>query len=163
MSQLKTPASPNIVVVPDMAALDLTALVEKELNLTYLESLYRKWDYHVGNDGTEIVGRGRRYEALIWKPELRYGEGISSIAVRRHFKKEKAYGHPGAYMQWRRTCGLSGYHASIFDDRACYETPTGVLFISFSCFLEGFSAIRLQFIGTEWSRDFSFVAFREIP
>jgi hypothetical protein len=115
------------VVVPDLAAVDLTALVENELDLTYLDSDYRWWDYYRGNDGAAINGRGRKYEVLIWKPELKPDEIISSEAVRNHFKELRAFGHTGAFTQWRRVCGFNGYHASIPEDDGCFRLEDGDL------------------------------------
>jgi len=155
--------SSSIVVVPDMAAVDLTALVEKELDLTHLDSDYRRWDYYRGNDGAEISGRGRKYEVLIWKPELAPDETISSKIVSDHFKELKAFGHAGAFTQWRRVCGLDGYHATILEDNACCRNAGGNLCVPYSNFGDGLRGLSQDWIGGVWSDGWSFVGFRELP
>ncbi len=154
---------PNIVVVPDMAAVDLTALVEKELKLTYLDSDYRQWNYYIGVDKTVISGRGKRFESLIWKPELKPNETISSGVVCKHFKGLGGfYGHAGAFTEWRRVCGLNGYHTTILDDNSCVRFAGGRLCVPYSDFRGADRKLCLGRLGGGWSGGWSFVAFREV-
>lgn len=172
MVQLIHEVQTSIVVVPDMAAVDLTALVEKELDLTHLGSDYRRWDYYRGLDGSEILGRGRKYEVLIWKPDLKPNETIPYEVVRGHFKDLGGfYGHAAAFTQWRRVCGLNGYHATILDALTCLDAG-GDLYVPYSGFDDGLRWLGHRWLGSAWvdrdwvDRDWhaywSFVGFREI-
>lgn len=154
---------PNIVVVPDMAAVDLTALVEKELDITHLDSNHMQWDYYRGLDGSEILGRGRKYEVLIWKPDLKPNETIPYEAVRGHFKESGGfYGHAAAFTQWRRVCGLNGYHATILDDNGCYRDTSGGLCVPCSNFGDVDRKLNQRWLVDDWLVIWSFVAFREL-
>jgi hypothetical protein len=152
----------NIIVVPDLAAVDLTALAKSELNLTYLDPDYEQWNYYRGNDGKEISGRGKRFEVLIWKPELASGAYINSEPVRKHFRDLGFYGHAGAFTQWRRTCGLEGYHVSIPEDNGCWRDSDGRLYAPYSYFDDGRRELGHDWVGRKWNGYWSFVAFREL-
>jgi hypothetical protein len=154
--------APNIIVVPDLAAVELTALVKRELNLTFLDGEYARWDYYTAHDGTPISGRGKRFEVLVWKPELRSDQAISSEAVRKHFRDLGYFGHAGAFTQWRRTCGLEGYYASIPEDSACWRSSDGRLCAPYSIFLGGPRKLSRSWIRDDWGVRWSFVAFREV-
>ncbi len=154
--------APNIIVVPDLAAVDLTALVQRELNLTYLDPDYANWDYYQGVDKSVIRGRGLKFEVLTWKPDLKPNEAISSEEVRAHFRELNAFGHVGAFTQWRRTCGLEGFHVSIPEDNACWRTSRGRLCAPCSIFGGGRRELGRSWLGDDWDGDWSFVAFREI-
>ena len=160
--------APNIVIVPDISAVELTAQVkrgvkvgDKELPLTHLDSDYEKWGFYGGVDGKPISGRGKKFEAMIWKPELKSGETITSEAVREHFRKLVFYGHAGAFTAWRKTCGLSGYHASIPEDAGCWRYSGG-LYVPYSIFVGDRRELYHGWLGDGWDGRWSFVAFCEI-
>ncbi len=158
-----TTTSPtNIVIVPDMLAIDLIAATKRELNLTYLDSEYAAWDYYRGVDGTVINGRGKKFEVMVWKPELKPGERITSEAVRSHLRELGFHGHTGAFTAWRKTCALSGYHASIPEDNSCWRHSDGRLCVPSSDFDGGLRGLYRDWLGNDWSGRCSFVAFREI-
>jgi hypothetical protein len=150
----------NIVVVPDLAAVELTALVKRELGL-FVEPDYERWDYYIDINSQPIPGRGLKFEALVWKPELKPDEMISSEAVRKYFRDLGAFGHTGAFTQWRRTCGLEGSHASIPEDEACWRNPPKVDLGAPCCVL---SNTRRWFlpacVKSGWWASDSFVAFK---
>ena len=150
----------DIVVVPDLAAVDLTALVKRELDLTYIDPDYEQWDYYQGVDKSEIRGCGQKFEALVWKPDLKPDEKISFEAVRAHFRELDAIGHVGAFTQWLRTCGLEGYHASIPEDNACWPDSRGRLHAPCSIFVGGNRWLYHRWIGCGWDGYWSFVGFK---
>ncbi len=152
----------NIVIVPHMAAVDLTALVEKKFKLKFLDPNYRRWNYYRDVDGSEIPGPGRKYEVLVWNPELEPKEFISSDAIRDHFRRLNAFGHAGAFMQWRRVCGLSGHHATILEDSDCYRDEGGNLRVLYSRFVDGDRRLDMSWFDNDWDDNWSFVAFREL-
>ncbi|MFA6447117.1 MAG: hypothetical protein WCW31_02555 [Patescibacteria group bacterium] len=151
----------DIVVVPDLAAVDLTALVEKELKLTYLESDYKRWDYYRGVDGKEIPGRGRKYEVFFFQPKS--GEAVSSEAVRNYFKDLGGfYGHAGAFTQWCRVCGLHGYYATVLEDSDCYRDVSGGLGVPCSRFEVKHRELNMHWSAAGWRGGRSLVGFREL-
>lgn len=155
--------APNIVVVPDMPAVELIALAKKDLSLTYLDSDYATWDFHISFDGKPVEGRGKRFEVMVWKPELGRDDSISAEAVREHFRKFGFHGHAAAFTQWRRqNADVMGYHATLPKDCACWRSPGGGLYVPTS----GFDAVnrwlRNVWLGDGWGDDWSFVAFREL-
>lgn len=156
-------AAPNIVVVPDLAAVELTALVQRELGLTLLDQGYKRWNYYSDLRGQPIPGRGKRFESSIWNPKRKPSEILSSEAIREYFRALGFYGHTGAFIQWMRTCGLQGYHASIPEDDACWRSPSGGLHAPFSYFGNGRHELRLGWSGGGWSGSWFFVGFREVP
>ena len=154
-----TPSNGNIILVPDLAAVDFTALVKRELRLTYLDPDYERWDFYRGLDGKKIPGRGKRFEPLLWTP----GRQVSSEEVRSYFCERGMIGHVGAFTEWRRTCGLQGWHASIPDDNGCWRSPDGSLYAPYSDFDGGHRRLDQDRLADDWDDYFSFVGFRELP
>ncbi len=155
--------APNIVLVPDLAAVDLTALVKKDLNLTYLDADYARWNYYRDNDGKVIEGRGKKFEAMIYKPELGPNDVAASEAVRAYFRGRGFSGHAGAFTQWRRqNPGLMGYHASVLEDNACWRDSDGRLYVPYSFFDGDDRKLDRDWVGRDWDAGWSFVAFREV-
>jgi hypothetical protein len=156
----------DIVVVPDLAAAYLTALVQRgvklddqELSLTRLDPDYAKWDYHVGLDGKPISGRGKRFASKIWTPR----RDVSSVELRQCFQEDGGfYGHTAAFTAWRRICGLVGYHASIPKDNGCWRNPNGYLYVPCSRFDGGHRCLGQYRLDREWNAHWSFVGFREL-
>ena len=149
----------RFIFVPDVEATELTAIAKQELDLTYITPDSEPWDYYQGNDGKPISGRGKVFEVMTWKP----GRDVSSDEVREHFEKEGFYGHAGAFTQWRRTCGLSGYHASIPDNNGCWRRSDGRLHAPCSYFGSGERSLNQGWVDYPWRGGFwSFVAFREV-
>lgn len=158
--------APHIVVVPDMSAVELTALTkrcvrvgDKELPLTYLDPGYENWDFYRGIDGSVISGRGQSFETLVWKPELVANDVISSDAVRIYFRELGFYGHAGAFTEWRRTCGLMGRHASIPEDNDCWQHSDGEFCVPYSSFDGHYRSLDQCWIDDDWDGNWSFVGF----
>ncbi|MDO8584489.1 MAG: hypothetical protein Q7R83_04915 [bacterium] len=160
--------SDNIVVVPHIAAVDLTALLMEERDFTCsdLDPDYAYWNYYRAIDGKPISGQGKRFEVLVWKPKLAPWATIASNSVRRHFRRFGFYGHTGAFIQWLRIRGFTGYHASILDDNNCLLDRHNC-----HCSLSAYSVhhnrqIIRQIVPRphihEWRCGWSFVGFREI-
>jgi len=155
--------APNIVLVPDLAAVDLTALAKKDLNPTYLDPDYARCDYYRGVDGQVIKGRGLKFEAMIYKPELGPNDVIGSEAIRAYFRERGFTGHAGAFTQWcRQNPGLTGYHASILEDNACWRSSRGDLCVPSSFFGGGHRKLDQDWTDRAWNDYWSFVAFREV-
>lgn len=153
----------NIVVVPDLSAVELTALTKRDLNLTYLDTDYAKWDYYRDLDGNPIHGRCLKFEALVWKPELDPNSIISSEQARAYLRERGFYGHVGAFTQWRgQNPDLMGYHASIPEDAACWRRADGHLCAPYSYFDGGYRELGQDWVGSDWDDDWSFVGFREV-
>ncbi|MFA6429539.1 MAG: hypothetical protein WCV84_03520 [Patescibacteria group bacterium] len=148
----------NILLVPDLSAVALTAFAEKRLRLTRLDRGYKDWDYYRGQDGTEILGRGRWFEPLIWTP----GRSVGSEEVRGYFRDKGFHGDAGAFTAWRLTCGLNGWHASVPDDNGCWRHPGGYLCAPYSSFDGGDRGLYQGRVGGLWHVLFSFVGFREV-
>lgn len=155
--------APNVVVVPDLSAVELTAVAKRDLQLTHIDSDYERWDYYTGVNGLRIEGRGKKFEVLIWKPELGPNDVIASKTVRGYFQEQGGFhGHAGAFTQWRRACGLQGYHASLLDDNACWRHPDGRLGVPSSYFVGGRRELYRFWLDYDWHANWSFVAFREV-
>jgi hypothetical protein len=156
--------APNIVIVPDLAAVDLTALTKRDLKLTYTDGDYERWNYYTDLKGQPIAGRGLTFEASIWKPELKPDETIGSDVVRAYFRDHGGfYGHTGAFTQWRRqNPSLQGHHASILEDNVCWRRSRGRLYVPGSDFDGGDRRLNRYWIDGDWPVHWSFVAFREV-
>jgi hypothetical protein len=159
----------HIVIVPDIFAVELTALTKRgvrvgdgELPLTNLDSDYERWDFYRGVDGSVISGRGQCFETLVWKPKFKDDETISSEAVRVHFRELGFYGHAGAFTEWRRTCGLTGWHISIPENNGCWRHPRGGLYVPYSVFVSRDRELNQDWFGHAWDERWSFVGFRVV-
>lgn len=149
----------NVIEVPDMAAVDLTAATEKELNLTYLDSDYAKWDFYRGVDGTPISGRGKRFEFLTLEPKRQ----VSSREVREYFQAKGFSGHAGAFTAWFKERMPQDHHASIPDDNGCWRRSNGRLCVPCSYFSDGNRLLDSCWLdGDDWDDRWVFVAFREL-
>ena len=156
-------STPNIVVVPDISAVELTAATKRDLKLTCLDGDYANWDFYKSFDGQPIEGRGQRFEALVWKPEIGPDDVIASEQIRAYFRERGFTGHTGAFTQWRRqNPGLMGYHASIPVDRGCWRDSDGYLGVPYSDFGDGYRRLRQYWFDDDWDDDWSFVAFRVV-
>lgn len=152
----------NIIVVPDMAAVDLTALVIQELNLTPDElRWYEEWDYYLDMNRNPISGRGKSFKWDLWKP----GCKISSDEVREYFKARGFYGHAGAFTQWCRVYGLQGHHASIPDYKNCMHVyrQGHSEFVPSSSINDDERELRGYGAFHSWPEYWSFVGFSELP
>ena len=146
----------NFVLVPDLPAIKLTALVRRKLKLTYVDPEFAEWDYHTDRNGQPIQGRGLAFEALAWTP----GKVVSEDEVRSYFRDQGGfYGHSAAFMAWRRTCGLQGSHASIPEDEACWPHPDGSV-LPTSHFNHLGRELCLFGLGYNPRGEWSFVGFR---
>ncbi|GEM_PF-3258367 len=154
----------SLIVVPDLNAVDLTALVKRDRALTYLDSDVAAWDYYRGDKGQSIPGRGWQFEALVWEPQLGSSEIIPPETVRAYFRKHGYFGHTGAFIQWRHVVDLEGYHASIPDDYACWCRSTSVLYAPYSYYDEDEDIRELAKypLAYEWDDRWSFVGFRQL-
>jgi hypothetical protein len=158
-------AAPNIVVVPDMGAVELTAATNRDLRLTYLDRDYAAWDFHTGLDGQPIAGRGLKFEAIIFtKKDIKPSDDdVSSEEVRAYFRERGYFGHTGAFTQWRRqNPTLMGYHASIPEDNGCWRGSDGRLCVPYSYFGEGCRELYRYWFADDWDDRGSFVAFRVV-
>ena len=150
----------DLVIVPDMDAVKRTALVKKELRIGILDPGYQKWNYFIDQDNNPIPGRGRKFIYDVWRPRCY----ISSNKVRRYFREHGGfYGHVAAFIEWRRTWELEGYHATIPDDDACWHSPDDGLGVPCSYFDDTQRRLDLWWLDHEWADDVFFVAFRELP
>lgn len=154
----------HIILVPDgLSAIELTAALNRERKLTYFDLDQKGWDFYVGLDGQSVPGRGKKFELVVWKPDLEPGEIISSEAVRDHFRQESAKGHVGAFTQWlRRVEDTSGNYASIPEDNECWRCADDSLCVPCSSFVGGDRWLRQRELGNDWDVRWSFVAFREV-
>lgn len=154
----------GILVVPDLAAVDLTALVKKNLRLQHVDPLYESWNYDEGLDGSLIPGRGESFEYLCWEPPSLRETPISPEAVRKHFRDLGFYGHVGAFTWWRCISVLRGRHASIPEDSGCWRSGKGPLCFPHSYFDIGYRTLNngastQDPLGGDWT----FVGFRKLP
>lgn len=149
----------NVIEVPDLDAVDLTALTESHCNLTFLDGDYERWDFYRGVDGNSISGRGKRFEFMTWEPKRR----VSSKEVREYFQAKGFSGHTGAFTAWVKERKPQGYHASIPDDNGCWRHSDGRLFVPCSCFDGGHRELRHGWLDVGWRGFWVFVAFRELP
>lgn len=156
---------PQIICVPDMPATELTEALKRECRLTYLDPDQARWNFYTGVDGNLISGRGKKYEVIVWKPELLPGEVISSEAVREHFRALDAHGNVGAFTAWlRQVKDPIGYYASIPENNDCWRSPRSLrLFAPCSIFGPDYRKLRQHWFDDGWHGDWSFVGFREIP
>lgn len=117
------PDPANIILVPDLDAVTITALAKRQCKLNYLDRDYEKWDYLISLDKKPISGRGRRFEVLTWKPNW----SVSSDEVRKYFQKKGSSGHTAAFTAWVAQHSPEGYHASIPEDsgHASRSPPNG--------------------------------------
>lgn len=154
----------DIVTVPDLSATELTAALRRECNLTYVDPDQAVWDFYVDLNGKPVPGRGKTYEAVVWKPSLQPGERISSEAVRRHFHALRAFGNVGAFEAWlRQVADPTGYYATVPEDAQCWRDPAGgYLFAPYSIFDGGHRHLIQSWVGRDWGGCWSFVGFREI-
>lgn len=170
----------NIIQVPDMSAVELTALAKRDLNLTCLDRDYAEWDFYHDVNGDSIPGRGKQFEVMVWRPELEAGESISSQQVRNHFSQIGFIGNTAAFTEWRRqNPSLLGFHASILEDKDCwidspledkdYLVDDGMrldfgsdLNVPLSYFNESYRKLTPSPFGCKWYNYCSFVAFREV-
>ncbi len=154
----------GILVVPDLAAVDLTALVKKNLRLQHVDPSYESWNYDEGLDGAPIPGRGRPFNYLCWTPEFVPETPISPETVRKHFYDLGFRGHVAAFTWWRSISGLGGRYASIPEDNGCWRSGKGPL-----CFPHAYFGIGYRTLsnGTSMesslSGDWTFVGFQELP
>lgn len=152
---LKLPS--NLVIVPDLLAVDLTALAAKELRLTHLDSDYGSWDYYRDLKGGVIEGRGLTLEYFVWTP----GKRVTSNEVRVHFKELRCFGHTGAFSQWlRKQTDLQGFYATIPEDSACSLGPDGNLGVPYFYSGGGYRKLLMDPLGADWGDGWSFVGFR---
>lgn len=149
----------DVIEVPDIDAVDLTALTKSHCDLTYLDGDYAKWDLHRGVDGTPISGRGKRFELLTWRPK----RDVNSDQVRAYFKERGFSGHTGAFTAWVKERKPEGYHASIPDDNGCWRGSGGCLYVPCSYFDGGNRRLDRSCPDSDWDSHWVFVAFRESP
>lgn len=152
----------HVVVVPDLSAIELVRLVEKDLQVTVLDGSFREWDYYRSFDGGPVDGRGKTYQVETWSP----GKMIDAVDVRLHFREIGCAGHVGAFLQWLRMNPKNRY-ASIPDDRECLLGPRSckyvpALYFDKSFNSEDFCHLTLNDMGSAWLSSWSFVAFREV-
>ncbi len=148
----------NVIEVPDIDAVDLTALTKSHCDLTYLDSDYAKWDFYRGVDGKPISGRGKRFEFLTWEPK----RDVKSDEVRAYFKERGFYGHTGAFTAFVKERKPAGYHASIPDDNGCWRGSDGRLCVPSSYFVGVYRGLDQFWLDLGWGSDWVFVAFREL-
>lgn len=153
----------NIIQVPDMSADELKALTKRELKLNYFDRDYAEWDFYHDVNGDPIPGRGKKFEFMIWKPELEDNETIFSEKIRRHFSPSGFQGNTAAFTQWMRQYPeLMGYHASIPENKACWRDSVGTLFVPCSFFGAGYRKLDQSLLDDAWDDTWSFVAFKAI-
>lgn len=146
----------GIVVVPDMCAVEITALARQRRQFADVDPDYQEWDYFVGPGGQPISGRGGRFEVFMWDPVPE----VSSEEVRAHFKAKKAYGNVAAFTAWIAQNSLAGCYASIPEEgiysRNGYCVPV-------SARTEKQSRLTRRWLGGGWRKGGCiFVAFREL-
>lgn len=149
----------GIITVPDLAAIDLTELTNDDLTLTYLGPEYEGWNYYRRHDGTEISGRGKRFEFMMSEPGLE----TSSKEARKCFRNLGFCGHTGAFTQWCRVYKLDGNYASIPEDDDCLRKSDGRLYVPSARFDDD-SSLRCTCIDEPWEDYLRvvFVGFREL-
>ena len=148
-----------IIEVPDMAAVDLTALTKECCNVTYLDDIYAEWDFYRGMDRSVISGRGKRFEFMTWKSGCKVGPK----EVRAYFKGHGFYGHAGAFTAWVKERKPQGFHASIPDDNECLCYCGGGLCAPFSTFGEHARELCYRWVNGLWDPCWTFVGFCEVP
>ncbi|MBP9747641.1 hypothetical protein KBD13_01760 [Patescibacteria group bacterium] len=149
----------NVIEVPDLDAVDLTALTKSHCGLMYLDSDYAKWDFHRGIDGNPISGRGKRFEVMTWEPKRH----VKSDEVRAYFKERGFYGHTGAFTAFIKERKPKGCHASIPEDNGCWRSSDGRLYVPYSNFNDSDRGLIQGLLDSDWaSVCWVFVAFREL-
>ena len=136
----------NVIDVPDLDAVDLTALTKLHCDLSFLDRDYAGWDFYHGVDGKPISGRGKRFEFMTWDP----GREVGSDVVHAYFEELGFYGHAGAFTAFVKQRKPVGSYASIPDDNACWR------------FSDGRRELRHEWINLGWADRLVFVAFREL-
>lgn len=112
---------PDVICVPDLSAKDLLKMVVDERAVTFLLDAYKKWNYYRDQYGGIVPGRRKRFEVMVWRPELESErKKITSREAEKYFKLRGFYGHVGAFIEWRRVCGLLGQYATIPPADECY-------------------------------------------
>lgn len=152
------PDPANIILVPDLDAVAITALAKKQCKLNYLDGDYEKWDHLTGLDNKPISGRGKKFEVLTWQP----GRNVSSDQVRKYFEDNGFSGHTAAFTAWVAQHSPEGYHASIPEDNACSRDSGDDLCAPFSYFGDGGRKLDRRWVGGDWDDRWCFVAFREL-
>lgn len=148
----------NVIEVPDIDAMDLTALTKSHCGLTYLDRDYAKWDFHRGIDGNPISGRGKRFEVMTWEPK----RNVKPDEVRAYFKNRGFYGHTGAFTAFIKERKPNGYHASIPEDNGCWRYSAGGLCVPRSSLDDDNRALYQSWLDNDWDSGWVFVAFREL-
>jgi hypothetical protein len=148
----------NVIEVPDIDAMDLTALTKSHCGLAYLDRDYAKWDFHRGIDGNPISGRGKRFEVMTWEPK----RNVKSDEVRAYFKDRGFYGHTGAFIAFIKERKPKGCHASIPEDNGCWRSSDGRLYVPYSNFNDSDRGLGQGWLGCDWVSAWVFVAFREL-
>lgn len=157
----------NIVIVPDVAAVDLTASVQRYC-CSEPNADFAGWDYYRGLDGQHIPGRGLRFESLVVPmkmiaPSL---ECVTYDEARAYFC-DRGYlfdGNAGAFTQWlRQQPQPKGEYVAILPDNACwFDLESGRLCtaLSFSQLIG--KSLQLLSIQESWFASSTFVGFRLI-
>lgn len=149
----------NEILMPDIDAVDLTALTKSHCDLTYLDGDYAEWNFYVDVDGRPISGRGKRFECMTWTP----GRDTKSDEVRVYFKKRGFYGHAGAFTAWVKERKPQGYHASLPENNGCCrDSEEGFFCPPFSYFGSNDRKLALNRAGIRWENVWVFIAFREL-
>lgn len=152
------PDPANIILVPDLDAVAITALAKRRCELTCLDGDYEKWDYLTGLDDKPIRGRGKKFEVLTWKP----GRNVLSSQVRKHFEDKGFSGYTAAFTAWVAQHSPNGYYVSIPEDNACWRGSGGRLYAPDSVFDDDDRKLFHGWIGSPWDDGWSFVGFREL-
>jgi hypothetical protein len=152
----------HIITVPDLAAVELTALMLQERGFTDCHPDLLCWDYYRGLDGSEIAGRGRTYEASIWIPRLKIEEDISSEKERGHFQNMNAFGHVGAFIQCLRVIPFMGFFATIPPDNECWCGLPNCLSAVVADIGPGSRSLNRRFVSIPWNHLWAFIGFRLI-
>lgn len=153
-----------IVCVPDLSATELTAALNRERRLNYLDPNQASWDFYTDRDGNPIPGRGKKFEVIVWKPKFQPDEIIPSESVREHFRALGAHGNVGAFTEWLRQAEEpSDYYATIPEDSACSRLPDDNLCAPYSSFAADCRMLNQHRLDIGWGHYWVFVGFREVP
>jgi hypothetical protein len=142
------------VIVPNLPAPVLLAVVKEEVGLTELDPVYAKRGF-LRNE------RGKTYEAVTWDP----GFLVTTDAVREHFDRLGFGGNTAAFLEWIKKDRGDGWFVTIPDDRWLFHDAGRRLYVP--CFLrssapdDSIRSLRLNETLRWWYRT-TFVAFREI-
>ena len=160
-----------IITVPDLDAVELTALTKAEAKLTRVDEEYAAWDFWKGClDDALICGRGKRFEVLTWQPPV--DSTIGTEVARSYFKKYGFSGNAGVFTalvgQFKPQ---AGFFTSVPEDNGCWRSSKQSLYIPVyyaAAGCRGLCRDRLK-IGdsqgrpTGWDRRWTLVGFREVP